>query len=64
MDKLLEDEVKFVTQEVVRGRYFLTTRGREALKLAEIQYMRYLEEIEAEKQKKGSDSDEFDVTIK
>ena len=34
MDKLLEDDVKFVTQEVVRGRYLLTTRGREALKLA------------------------------
>lgn len=64
MDKLLDDDVKFVTQEVVRGRYFLTTRGREALKLAEIQYMRYLQEIEAEKLKKDSDSDEYDVTIK
>ncbi|MHA1213573.1 MAG: ArsR family transcriptional regulator, partial [Candidatus Heimdallarchaeota archaeon] len=44
MDKLMEESVKFVTQEVVRGRYLLTTRGREALKLAEIQFMRYLEE--------------------
>lgn len=63
MDRLLDDDVKFVTQEVVRGRYLLTTRGREALKLAEMQYMRYLEE--QKKPKKDTDSDEeFDVKIK
>ncbi|MBK5112538.1 MAG: ArsR family transcriptional regulator [Candidatus Heimdallarchaeota archaeon] len=69
MDRLLEDNVKFVTQEVVRGRYLLTTRGREALKLTEIQFMRYLEEKQGKKKanagKKGKDSDdEFDVHIK
>ena len=68
MDRLLDTDVKFVTQEVVRGRYLLTTRGREALKLAEMQYMRYLENKERQKRenhgKKGKNSDsEFDVTI-
>ncbi len=68
MDKLLDEKVKFVTQEVVRGRYILTTRGREALKLAEIQYMRYLEEKEKTKRREkasaSKDSDEeFDVKI-
>ncbi|MGC9778675.1 MAG: hypothetical protein HZR80_05480 [Candidatus Heimdallarchaeota archaeon] len=66
MDRLLDKEVKFVTQEVVRGRYLLTTRGREALKLAEIQFMRYLEEKKRAKvEGKNMDSDEeFDVRIK
>ena len=68
MDRLLDDEVKFVTQEVVRGRYLLTTRGREALKLAEMQYMRYLEEkkrMNGQPSKKASDSEEeYDVDIK
>ncbi|HUT81811.1 MAG TPA: winged helix-turn-helix domain-containing protein [Candidatus Bathyarchaeia archaeon] len=63
MDKLIEDEVKFVTQEVVRGRYLLTTRGREALKLAEIQFMRYLEEKTQGKSDDDSD-EEFNVKIK
>lgn len=65
MDKLMEDEVKFVTQEVVRGRYLLTTRGREALKLAEMLYLRYLEEKEGSlkkqsKKKKGQKKDDKD----
>ncbi|NPE06998.1 MAG: winged helix-turn-helix transcriptional regulator [Asgard group archaeon] len=66
MDRLLEDDVKFVTQEVVRGRYLLTTRGREALKLTEIQFMRYLSEKNHKKKgKKSEDSDdEYDVSIK
>lgn len=72
MDKLLEEEVNFVTQEVVRGRYFLTTRGREALKLAEMQYIRYLEEKTAGKPKKNikvsldidDTEEEFDVDVK
>lgn len=69
MDRLLDEDVRFVTQEVVRGRYLLTTRGREALKLAEMQYMRYLEDKERQKRemrgKNGKDSDkEFDVAIK
>ncbi len=65
MDRLLEDEVRFVTQEVVRGRYLLTTRGREALKLTEIQFMRYLNEKKQKKGKKSQDSDkEYDVSIK
>lgn len=69
MDRLLDDYVKFVTQEVVRGRYLLTTRGREALKLTEIQFMRYLNEKDHKKKekkgKKAKDSDEeFDVSIK
>ncbi|TET27302.1 MAG: ArsR family transcriptional regulator [Candidatus Heimdallarchaeota archaeon] len=69
MDRLLDDYVKFVTQEVVRGRYLLTTRGREALKLTEIQFMRYLNEKDYKKKekkgKKAKDSDEeFDVSIK
>ncbi len=67
MDRLLDDDVKFVTQEVVRGRYLLTTRGREALKLTEIQFMRYLEEEQRKKKEKKSkkDSDEeHDVRIK
>ncbi|MHA1220257.1 MAG: ArsR family transcriptional regulator [Candidatus Heimdallarchaeota archaeon] len=62
MDKLMEESVKFVTQEVVRGRYLLTTRGREALKLAEIQFMRYLEE--KGKSTKDDDDDEYNVKIK
>lgn len=63
MDKLMEPTVKFVTQEVVRGRYLLTTRGREALKLAEIQFIRYLEEDD--KPAKESDDDkEFNVKVK
>jgi len=69
MDRLLDAEVKFVTQEVVRGRYLLTTRGREALKLTEIQFMRYLAEKQNKKKekkgKKAEDSDdEYDVHIK
>ena len=69
MDKLLDERVKFVNQEVVRGRYLLTTRGREALKLAEIQYMRYLEEQKREKSKvkiveDDDDDEEFNVKIK
>jgi hypothetical protein len=69
MDRLLDEDVRFVTQEVVRGRYLLTTRGREALKLAEMQYMRYLENKERQQRekhdKKDKDSDEeFDVSIK
>ncbi|MHA1441721.1 MAG: winged helix-turn-helix domain-containing protein [Candidatus Heimdallarchaeota archaeon] len=69
MDRLLDENVRFVTQEVVRGRYLLTTRGREALKLAEMQYMRYLENKERQKREKhgknGKNSDEeFDVSIK
>jgi DNA-binding transcriptional ArsR family regulator/predicted nucleic acid-binding Zn-ribbon protein len=69
MDRLLVDEVRFVTQEVVRGRYLLTTRGREALKLTEIQFMRYLNEKKhKKKEKKGKKSedsdDEYDVSIK
>ncbi len=69
MDRLLDDQVKFVTQEVVRGRYLLTTRGREALKLTEIQFMRYLNEKKHKKKekkgKKSEDSDkEYDVSIK
>ncbi|MBN1328908.1 MAG: winged helix-turn-helix transcriptional regulator [Candidatus Heimdallarchaeota archaeon] len=63
MDKLIEDEVKFVTQEVVRGRYLLTTRGREALKLAEIQFMRYLDEKAQGKSRNDSD-EEYNVKIK
>ena len=61
----MEPEVKFVTQEVVRGRYLLTTRGREALKLAEIQFMRYLQEKEKVPKKKKSrkSDDEYDVKI-
>jgi len=61
MDKLIAEEVKFVTQEVVRGRYLLTTRGREALKLAEILFIRYLEgessirSMEVKKSKDGED---------
>jgi len=66
MDRLLDDDVKFVTQEVVRGRYLLTTRGREALKLTEIQFMRYLEEEERKKKasKKKDSDEEYDVRIK
>ena len=68
MDRLMDEEVKFVTQEVVRGRYLLTTRGREALKLAEMQYMRFLEEkkrMNGQPSKKASDSEEeYDVDIK
>ena len=69
MDRLLDEDVRFVTQEVVRGRYLLTTRGREALKLAEMQYMRYLETKERQKrdnhEKNGKNSEkEFDVSIK
>lgn len=69
MDRLLVDEVRFVTQEVVRGRYLLTTRGREALKLTEIQFMRFLNEKKhKKKEKKGKKSedsdDEYDVSIK
>ncbi len=63
MDKLIEDEVKFVTQEVVRGRYLLTTRGREALKLAEIQFIRYLDEKAQAKDDEDSDG-EYNVKIK
>jgi DNA-binding transcriptional ArsR family regulator len=57
MKILMDENVKFVTQEVVRRRYLLTTRGREALKLAEIQFMRYLEDLEKE-------DEEYDVKIK
>lgn len=70
MDRLLDREVKFVTQEVVRGRYLLTTRGREALKLAEMQYRRYLQEKKREEKKGALNKDkldlddEFDVVIK
>jgi len=71
MDKLIDEKVKFVTQEVVRGRYILTTRGREALKLAEIQFLRYLEEQEKQKSaskssssSKGDSDEEFDVKIR
>ncbi|NHK30175.1 MAG: helix-turn-helix domain-containing protein [Asgard group archaeon] len=61
MKKLTDENVKFVTQEVVRRRYLLTTRGREALKLAEIQFMRYLTDDSEEDE--GSDG-EFNVKIK
>jgi DNA-binding transcriptional ArsR family regulator len=57
MKILMDDNVKFVTQEVVRRRYLLTTRGREALKLAEIQFMRYLKDLE-------SGDEEYDVKVK
>jgi DNA-binding transcriptional ArsR family regulator len=64
MDRLLDESTKFVTQEVVRGRYLLTTRGREALKLAEMQYLRYLEEKKGVNSQKGTDSDEYEVDIR
>ena len=71
MDRLLDEDVKFVTQEVVRGRYLLTTRGREALKLAEMQFRRYLQAKEREnidgklnKAKLTDSDDEYDVDIK
>lgn len=61
MKKLMDENVRFVTQEVVRRRYLLTTRGREALKLAEIQFMRYLKgQSEEDEDPKG----EFNVKIK
>ncbi len=70
MDRLLDGEVRFVTQEVVRGRYLLTTRGREALKLAEMQFRRYLQNKErgdesgSLNKNKLDPDDEFDVDIK
>ena len=70
MDRLLDREVKFVTQEVVRGRYLITTRGREALKLAEMQFRRYLQEKERDDMSGSLNKDkldpdeEFDVDIK
>jgi len=70
MDRLLDREVKFVTQEVVRGRYLITTRGREALKLAEMQFRRYLQVKERDDMSGSLNKDkldpdeEFDVDIK
>ncbi|NHJ41214.1 MAG: winged helix-turn-helix transcriptional regulator [Asgard group archaeon] len=61
MKKLTDENVKFVTQEVVRRRYLLTTRGREALKLAEIQFMRYLEDQLNEDE---DSDDEYNVKVK
>lgn len=70
MDRLLDKEAKYVTQEVVRGRYLLTTRGREALKLAEMLFRRYLQEKQRDdmsgslNKDKLDPDDEFDVVIK
>lgn len=69
MDKLLEEGIEFVTQEVVRGRYLLTISGREALKLAEMLYLQYINRQEQRlRKKKGKsshdDDDEVNIEIR
>ncbi len=54
-DRLIEQG--FVTQEAVRGRYLITFKGREALKMAEVLYLRSYPMDTEEKAKKGAEID-------